>query len=129
MRGFTKRHALAIALLGSLLMFVGWVLALVPTFHHLSDEWPVVAVALIAFGAVLIPPGADLFNRLGQPGEKRGLFPVLIAVVPAALLYIVVVVILPLATGLRVLAVILELMGMAVFLVAWGSYGNVTRHA
>lgn len=129
MQRFTRAHAVAFALLGSLLMFIGWVLAIVPTFHDLASEWPVVVVALLAFGAILIPPGADIFYRPGQPGQKRGLFPVLIAAVPAAVLFIVVVAVLPLAPLLRVLAVVLELIGMAIFMASWGSLTNVARNA
>lgn len=126
---FTQAHAVGLALLGSLFMFIGWALAIVPTFHDLASEWPVVIIALIAFGAILIPPGADIFYRPGQPGQKHGLFPVLIAAVPAALLFIVVVAVLPLAPVLRALAVALELVGMALFMAAWGSLTDVTHNA
>lgn len=129
LQDFTRAHASGLAILGSLLMLIGWALAIVPTFHDLSSVWPVVVVALIAFGAVLIPPGADIFYRPGQPGQKRGLIPVLIAAVPAAALFVVVVAVLPLALALRVLAIVVELVGMALFIAAWGSLANVARNA
>lgn len=126
---FTCAHAVGLALLGSLLMFIGWALAIVPTFHDLASEWPVVVIALLAFGAILIPPGADIFYRPGQPGQKRGLFPVLIAAVPVAALFIVVVAVLPLAPVLRVLAIVAELAGMAIFMAAWRGLNDVARNA
>lgn len=129
MRGFTRSHGVALAVAGSLLMFLGWIVAIVPTFHDLRSVWPVVVIALIAFGVVLIPPGLDVFWRPGEPGQKTGLFPVLIAALPAALLFIVAVGVLPLSTGLQVLAIALELGGIVVYLGAWWSIRHVANNS
>lgn len=126
---FGEAHATALALTGSILMFLGWVLAIVPTFHDLANVWVVVLLALIAFAVVLIPPGVDIFARPGAPGQKRGLVPTLIAAVPAALLFIVAAAELPLSASVRALAIVLELVGMAVYLWAWECNCDATSHA
>jgi hypothetical protein len=127
--GFARSHGLPLAVAGSILMFLGWILAIVPTFRDLGSVWPIVLLALIAFAVVLIPPGVDLFARPATPGHKRGPIPVLISTLPAAGLFLITVFELPLAAGVRAAAIVLELVGMAVYVWAWWSYRHVTSPA
>lgn len=112
-------RVLLLALAGSALMFAGWVLAIVGSFDHLRRVALVVAVAVVGFGLVLIPAGLDIVGGQGQPGEKRGLIPLLVTVVPAAVLFVIVVFALPLGAVVRVLAIVLEAAGLVVSGRAW----------
>lgn len=112
-------RVLLLALAGSALMFAGWVLAIVGSFDHVRRVALVVAVAVVGFGLVLIPAGLDIVGGQGQPGEKRGLIPLLVTVVPAAVLFVIVVFALPLGAVVRVLAIVLEAAGLVVSGRAW----------
>lgn len=106
------------ALLGSVLMFIGWVLAIVPAFHHIQRIALVLGVAVVGFGLVLIPLGLDLFLAPASPA-KRGLGTLLISMLPAVILYLIVVTVLPVGTVARVLSLLTELGGMLVYGWAW----------
>lgn len=106
-----------LALLGSALMFAGWVLAIVPAFRHLQNVAIVVIVAVIGFALVLIPAGMDMMGAAS--GEKRSLGTIVVSTIPAALLFLITVFALPLETVYRVLAILAELAGMALYLAAW----------
>lgn len=105
--------------LGSLLMFAGWVLAVVPLFHHVREFLLPVVLGIIGFGIVLVPAGLDFF---GGPGRKRGASVVIASMLPAAALFIIAVIAFPLTTPFRIAAVIAEFAGMAIYGWAFWSY-------
>ncbi|MDQ2744255.1 MAG: hypothetical protein M3Z66_18445 [Chloroflexota bacterium] len=105
---------IGLALLGSLLMFAGWVLAIVPAFQHIHRVALVVVVAIIGFGIVLVPTGLDLFMAPG-PGQKRGLGTLLVSLVPAVALFLITVIVLPLGAFFRGIAIASEFAGMALY--------------
>jgi len=107
------------ALLGSILMFAGWVLAIVPAFHHFHRIAIIVIVAVIGFGVVLIPSGLDILGMPRDAGEKRGTVTLLVSMLPAAVLFVITVVVLPLAPVYRILAIVAEVVGMVAFAWAW----------
>ncbi|HZU12682.1 MAG TPA: hypothetical protein VFB58_07565 [Chloroflexota bacterium] len=119
------RLDIGLAFAGSILMFIGWVLALVPAFRlktHPEIVVPLV-IAVIAFGVVLIPAGLQF---LGEPGRRRGVSVVFASLVPAALLFILVVVFFPLQPGFRALAIVAEFLGLAGYGWAFYNYGRDT---
>ncbi len=108
-----------LALVGSILMFCGWILAILPSFQHLRNIALVVVVALIGFGLVLIPSGLDFIWFPARSSQKRGVGVLLISVLPAAMLFLLTVAILPISLAFRVVAVAAEFLGMAIYSRAW----------
>lgn len=108
-----------LALVGSILMFCGWVLAILPSFVHLQNIVFVVVIALIGFGLVLVPSGLDFVWFPARSNQKRGIGVLLISVLPAAVLFLLTVAILPLSLAFRVVAVVAEFLGMAIYSRAW----------
>lgn len=108
-----------LALAGSILMFFGWIFAIVPSFQHLQNIALVVGIALIGFGLVLIPSGLDYFWFPARPDQKRGIGVLLISVLPAAILFLLMVVILPISVVFRVIALVAEFFGMAIYSRSW----------
>lgn len=109
----------ALALVGSLLMFCGWIIAILPAFQHLRSIALVVVVALIGFGLVLIPSGLDFIWFPPRSNQKRGIGVLLISILPAALLFLITAVILPISLAFQVIAVVTEFLGMAIYGRAW----------
>lgn len=107
-----------LALVGSILMFAGWMLAIVPAFHHLHRVALVVVVAVIGFGLVLIPAGIDVLTR--QPeGGKRGPRTIIVSMLPSAVIFFITVAVLQIDVVFRVLAIVCEISGMAIY--GWSS--------
>jgi hypothetical protein len=109
-----------LALIGSMLMFAGWVLAIVPAFHDLHRVALVVGVAVVGFGLVLIPAGVDFLGN--QTAGKRGPRAIIVSMLPSVVLFFITVAVLPLSAIFRVLATICEIGGMAIYGGAWGVY-------
>ena len=112
------------AFVGSLLMFVGWLLAIVPAFQHLASVWPVIAIASVAFALVLIPSGLNFFYWPATSDSKRGIGAILWSVIPALVLIVITVAILPIPPVVRILAVVAELVGMGFYGWAWWTHRN-----
>lgn len=112
----SQTRDMGLALLGSVLMFVGWVLAIVPTFHQVKDVILPVVLGIIGFGIVLVPAGLEFFGRSQEaPGEKRGVGVVFVSILPAAILFAIAVAAFPLSALFRILAVAVELIGMVAY--------------
>ena len=109
------RRLILLALVASILMFCGWVLAILPAFTYLQNIVLVAVIALIGFGLVLIPAGLDFVWFPSRPNQKRGAGVLLISVLPGALLFLLTVAILPLSFVFRVAAVIIEFLGVAIY--------------
>lgn len=110
------------ALIGSILMFAGWVLAIVPVFHHVKDFILPLVFGIIGFGIVLIPAGLAFFATAQEPSEKRGVGVVIVSILPAAVLFVVTVAAFPLPTLFRVLALVAEFTGMGAYGWAFWAY-------
>lgn len=110
---------IGLALIGSILMFLGWVLAIVPGFRGIKDVAVVIVVAIIGFGVVLIPAGMDLFLQPAQ--GKRNPAAILISVLPSAILFLITVFVIPMEPLIRVLAIVVEVVGVALYVWAWRS--------
>ncbi|CCF86196.1 hypothetical protein [Nitrolancea hollandica] len=108
-----------LALAGSLLMFAGWIFAIVPSFEHLQNIALVVGIAIVGFGLVLIPSGLDFFWFPGRSGQKRGIGVLLVSVLPAAILFLLTVIILPIGAAIRLVALVAEFVGMAIYSRSW----------
>lgn len=106
---------LVVALIGSILMFIGWVLAIVPAFHHFKSIALVVVVAIVAFGLAIIPAGLDIF----VPSQKRGAATIIFSLIPAIIIFLVAAFVLPIGGIARLLAIISELAGMALYGWTW----------
>ena len=113
------RKLVLLALVGSILMFCGWVLAILPAFTYLQNIVLVAVIALIGFGLVLIPAGLDFVWFPSRPNQKRGAGVLLISVLPGALLFLLTVAILTISFAFRVAAVIIEFLGVAIYSRAW----------
>jgi hypothetical protein len=100
-------------------MFVGWVLAIVPALHSIKHVIVILVVAVVGFALVLVPAGMELFLQPAQ--TKRGPTAILIAVLPSAVLFLITVLVVPVAPVFRVLAIVAELAGMAIFIWSWVS--------
>jgi hypothetical protein len=100
-------------------MFFGWIFAIVPSFDHLRSIALVVGIAIIGFGLVLIPSGLDFFWFPGRSGQKRGIGVLLVSVLPAAILFLITVVILPISATIRLVALVAEFVGMAIYSRSW----------
>lgn len=122
-----------LALAASILMFAGWVLAIVPTFHDLAGVVVVVILGLLLFALVLIPAGMDLFYpERPRPGTKRGLGRAILSVLPAVALIVLTAVVMPLAPIVAALAIAAEVLGIALYLWDWYSVqrdGDTAPHA
>jgi disulfide bond formation protein DsbB len=107
---------IGLALLGSILMFAGWVLAIAPAFQHVKHGEIPLILGGVGFGVVLIPLGLDF---LGTPreetSEKRGKGTLVVSLLPAVALFVIVVAVFPLSTLFRILAVAVEFVGMAAY--------------
>ncbi len=113
-------------LIGSILMFAGWVLAIVPAFHDLHHVGLVVAAAIIGFGLVLIPAGVNFLTS--QPaGGKRGPGTMVASMTPSAVIFFITVAVVPLGAIVRVLAILCEVAGMAVY--GWSWWGQSSGSA
>lgn len=124
----------ALAFVASALMFAGWVLAIVPAFHDLAGVIVVLVLGLLLFALVLIPAGMDaLYPERPLRGEKRGIGAALIAVLPAVALIVLTAVTMPIAPAFAALAIIAEVLGIALYLGAWyagrRSNGGMAAHA
>ncbi len=117
------------ALLGSLLMFAGWVLAIVPSFQHLNQVWLVTALVVVFFGLVLIPSGLDFFfwSAPADSTSKRGVGVIVWSMLPALALMVIAISVLPTPLVTRILAIVTELVGMGLFGWAWWTY-RAPRH-
>lgn len=120
-RGGPSAGLLALALLGSILMLAGWVLAIVPTFRHVESIALVLAIAVAAFGLVLVPAGLDVF-RLPLADAGHGPAVVVASLLPAAALFLATVLTLPIGQVLRAVAVASESLGMGLYGWAWWRY-------
>lgn len=110
----------ALALIASVLMFAGWVLAIVPAFHDLAGVVVVLILGLLLFALVLIPAGMDvLYPGRPRAGAKRGLFAAVLAVLPAVALIVLTAVVMPIAPIFAVLAIAAEVLGIALYLWDW----------
>ncbi|MGH2449234.1 MAG: hypothetical protein ACRDFS_11625 [Chloroflexota bacterium] len=111
---------LGLALLGSILLFIGWALAIIPAFHHIHSIALVIAIAVVGSGVALIPAGLDVFVQPAPgPGEKRGVSVLLVSYLPAIILFVVTVTVLPLSGWIRALALLAEGVGLVVYAFAW----------
>ncbi len=117
-------NVLLAALIGSLLMFAGWVLAIVPAFHHLGQLWLVLAIALVMFGLVLIPSGLDFYFWPAASDSKRGIGAILWSMIPALVLMLFTVAVLPTAPIVRIVAIVVEIAGMGMYGWAWWMHRN-----
>ena len=113
----------ALALIASVLMFSGWVLAIVPAFHDLAGVVVVLILGLLLFALVLIPAGMDALypERLSMRGAKRGLFSAIVAVLPAVALIVLTALVMPIAPIFAILAIAAEVLGIAIYLWDWYS--------
>ncbi|HZS94700.1 MAG TPA: hypothetical protein VFA78_07875 [Chloroflexota bacterium] len=111
-----------LALIGSILMFAGWVLAIVPVFHHAKDFILPLVLGIIGFGIVLVPAGLAFFATVREPAEKRGVGVVIVSILPAAVLFVITVAAFPLAPLFRVLALVAEFIGMGAYGWAFWAY-------
>lgn len=105
-----------LALLGSVLMFGGWVIVILSAFHHIGNLALVIGVAVVAFGVVLIPAGMDL---VAAREVKRNARSIVISAVPAVGLFLVALVTLHTNGPAAVVASLCEIAGMAAYLWAW----------
>ena len=105
------------SLAGALLMFAGWLLAILPVFQHLHRVWLVVVVAVVLYGLVLVPSSLDIFTARAR--GKRGAGALAISLVPALAIFVILVVVAPLSFGLAALALAVEVAGMALYGWAW----------
>jgi hypothetical protein len=90
----------------------------------------VIGIALIAFALVLIPSSFDVFRVPATLEPKRGLSTLLVSLLPAGLLFLLIVFRLPIGALFRVLAIIAEFLGLGFYGWAWWSYrgrGQMTR--
>ncbi|HEX6800359.1 MAG TPA: hypothetical protein VF116_21790 [Ktedonobacterales bacterium] len=112
---------IVLALIASVLMFAGWVLAIVPAFHDLAGVVVVLILGLLLFALVLIPAGMDALypERPSMRGAKRGLFAAVLAVLPAVALIVLTAVVMPIAPIFAVLAIAAEVLGIALYLWDW----------
>ncbi|HET7035206.1 MAG TPA: hypothetical protein VFI42_05930 [Thermomicrobiaceae bacterium] len=113
---------LAWALAGALLMFAGWLLAILPAFRHLHRVWLVVVLAVVLYGLVLVPSSLDIFTNRPRGNGKRGAGTLAISLVPALAIFVILVVVAPLSLLAGVLAIVVELAGMALYGWAWWRY-------
>ncbi len=115
----TERRV-ALALIASVLMFAGWVLAIVPAFRDLAGVIVVLVLGLLLFALVLIPAGMEaLYPERPRRDGKRGLGSALIAVVPAVALIVLTAYVMPIAPIFAVLAIFAEVLGIALYLGDW----------
>lgn len=112
---------IAVAFVASLLMFVGWALAIVPAFHDLAGIIVVLILGLLLFALVLIPAGMDALypERPPRRGAKRGLAAAIFAVLPAVALIVLTAVVMPIAPIFAILAIAAEVVGIALYLWDW----------
>lgn len=119
----SRTRAWVFGLIGSILMFAGWVLAIVPAFHHLHRVALVVAAAIIGFGLVLIPAGVHFLTSQSE-GGKRGPGTIVVSMLPSAVIFFITVAVIPLGAVFRVLAILCEIVGMAVYGWSWGAHSR-----
>ncbi len=112
-------RVVTLALAGSFLMFAGWIFAIVSSFEHLRNVALVVGIAIVGFGLVLIPSGLDFFWFSGRFSQKRGISVLLVSVLPAAILFLLTVIILPISVAIRLVALVAEFVGMAIYSRSW----------
>ena len=110
----------ALDLVASILMFAGWVLAIVPAFHDLAGVIVVLILGLLLFALILIPAGMDaLYPERPVHGAKRGLLNALVSVLPAVALIVLTAIVMPIAPIFAVLAIAAEALGIALYLWDW----------
>lgn len=81
---------------------------------------------MVGFGLVLIPAGMDFFFRRPERG-KRGTGTIVTSILPSAVIFLIVIAVLPLDTVFRVLAIVCEVAGMAMY--GWAMWGHTQRAA
>lgn len=119
----------ALAFIASVLMFAGWVLAIVPAFRDIAGIIVVLILGLLLFALVLIPAGLDaLYPERLHRGAKRGLISAILSVLPAVALIVLTAVVMPIAPVFAVLAIAAEVLGIALYLWDWyaGQRGSGT---
>lgn len=109
---------LRLAIAGLALLCAGWILVIYPAVHDVAHVILAVAIALVASGLMLIPPGLDLLLH-PAPRGRRGIWPLLWSMLPSGALFVVTVVFLPVGLLIQVLAVLVEASGMALYGRAW----------
>ena len=114
--------SLALALAGALLMFAGWLLAILPVFRNLRHLWLVVAVAVLVYGLVLVPSSLDIF--VTRRGGKRGPGTLAVSLVPAVVIFLILVFAEPLHAVASALAIAIELAGIAIYGWAWWRFAG-----
>lgn len=118
----------ALAFIASVLMFAGWVLAIVPAFRDIAGIIVVLILGLLLFALVLIPAGLDaLYPERLHRGAKRGLISAILSVLPAVALIVLTAVVMPIAPIFAVLAIACEVVGIALYL--WDWYSGTQRVA
>lgn len=119
---------IALAFVASVLMFVGWVLAIVPAFRDIAGVIVVLILGLLLFALVLIPAGMDaLYPERPRHGAKRGLISAILSVLPAVALIVLTAIVMPIAPIFAILAIAAEVLGIALYL--WDWYSGVQRAA
>lgn len=118
-------HVWVFGLISSILMFAGWVLAIVPAFQDLHRVGLVVAAAVIGFGLVLIPAGVNFLTKRPEEG-KHGPRTIAVSMIPSAVIFLIMVAIIPIDAIFRVLAIVCEVAGMAIY--GWSWWGH-SRHS
>jgi|SRR5579875_3012635 len=107
-----------LAFAGLALLAAGWALVIYPAAHNTDRVVTSIAVALVAGGLVLIPPGLDLLLH-PAPCGRRSVGPLLWSMLPSGALFAITVVMLPIGLLSQVAAVLAEAVGMALYGRAW----------
>lgn len=114
----STNFVLSLAGVGSILTFAGWVLALAPAFHRASNVTLVVVFAVVGFGLVLVPAGLDIITP-SRPDRKGRRMSVVVAIIPALVIFGVVAATLPIGRGFLIAAIVAEVVGVLIYGWAW----------